>query len=262
MPNSQIAPAKPISDSEILAMYEIVLPLLSYNPEKLEVANVLQTHLRTLVPFHFLHYQVEDAGSLKSLRTRTERRGGIGVETGSEIVVEMAEDTSDVFDERIAESYDEVREWLKAKYPDQQFHYHLIRSDAPPMAAIGIGRHVEENNDFTDEDIKRLDQLASHILLLFRTIAAHDFGSDAFQYFDSFAKIGSRIANEHGLSETEAKLLPDIVFGHSNEEIAERHFVSLATVKTHVNHILKKTGTKNRVDFISKFFTSPEGVQL
>jgi DNA-binding NarL/FixJ family response regulator len=34
--------------------------------------------------------------------------------------------------------------------------------------------------------------------------------------------------------------------GLSNHQIADKLFVCLATVKTHVHHILKKTGCRNR----------------
>ncbi len=49
-----------------------------------------------------------------------------------------------------------------------------------------------------------------------------------------------------GLTVREAEVLRLIATGRSNAEIARRLFVSEATVKTHVNHIFAKTGSRDR----------------
>jgi DNA-binding NarL/FixJ family response regulator len=49
-----------------------------------------------------------------------------------------------------------------------------------------------------------------------------------------------------GLTEREADVLRLIAAGRSNTEIARALFVSEATVKTHVNHIFAKTGSRDR----------------
>lgn len=48
------------------------------------------------------------------------------------------------------------------------------------------------------------------------------------------------------LSERELEVLKLIVDGHSNQEIAKKIFVSLATVKTHVRNILNKLSVDDR----------------
>jgi DNA-binding NarL/FixJ family response regulator len=49
-----------------------------------------------------------------------------------------------------------------------------------------------------------------------------------------------------GLTEREAEVLRLIAAGHSNAEIGKELFVSEATVKTHVNRIFAKTGSRDR----------------
>jgi DNA-binding NarL/FixJ family response regulator len=49
-----------------------------------------------------------------------------------------------------------------------------------------------------------------------------------------------------GLTDREAEVLALIAGGHSNGEIARQLYVSEATVKTHVNRILAKTGARDR----------------
>ena len=49
-----------------------------------------------------------------------------------------------------------------------------------------------------------------------------------------------------GLTEREAEVLTLIALGRSNTEIAEQLFVAEATVKTHVNRIFAKTGSRDR----------------
>lgn len=53
-----------------------------------------------------------------------------------------------------------------------------------------------------------------------------------------------------GLTPREADVLRLIAAGRSNDEIARELYVSAATVKTHINHLLAKTGARDRAQLV------------
>ena len=52
------------------------------------------------------------------------------------------------------------------------------------------------------------------------------------------------------LTEREREVLIEIAHGLSNQEIADKLFISLPTVKTHVAHILAKINARDRVQAV------------
>src|SRR5262249_46075717 len=54
-----------------------------------------------------------------------------------------------------------------------------------------------------------------------------------------------------GLTRREAEVLAEVAAGLSNAEIAAKLFISDTTVKTHVNHLLVKTGMRDRAQLVA-----------
>jgi DNA-binding NarL/FixJ family response regulator len=69
------------------------------------------------------------------------------------------------------------------------------------------------------------------------------------------AALAARLAGRVGAAELtprELEVLQRMAAGHSNKEIAADLFVSEATVKTHVNHILAKLGCSDRTQAVTQ----------
>jgi two-component system vancomycin resistance associated response regulator VraR len=59
-------------------------------------------------------------------------------------------------------------------------------------------------------------------------------------------------ATNHEFTERELDILKELTTGDTNSEIAERLFISVATVKSHIQHLMDKTGFKTRTELVSE----------
>lgn len=116
---------------------------------------------------------------------------------------------------------------------------------------------------FEDDEVMRtaLDRKASGFLLksslpeeLIRgVIAAHDGGitlspSAAYRLVSQYLR---PLPSVHAdVTEAELTVLNLLCEGYSNAEIAEQLFVSEATVKSHVSHLMKKYGVSSRLKLV------------
>ncbi len=258
-----------ITEKDILSLYEGILPLLNNNPENLDVAHQLNKLLIRFIWYDFFHYTMTEVnkspGNEHFTMFKSQWTDKNESKTKYEIVASEEQDPDAIFDASIEHNYQNTIKRMKESVPDKpDYHYHRLISRVPQKVMVGFFKFKDkkEDNSFSENDLRIFKKLSPHILLLFGTILNPIFKTKSFQYFDAYSHICADVSNNFNLSESETKLLPEILFGYSNEEIAERNFVSLATVKKHIQHIFKKTGVKNRMDFIGKFFTSPERVEL
>ncbi|MCR5458028.1 MAG: response regulator transcription factor [Clostridiales bacterium] len=59
-------------------------------------------------------------------------------------------------------------------------------------------------------------------------------------------------ATNHEFTERELDVLKELSTGDTNTEIAERLYISVATVKSHIQHLMEKTGFKTRTELVSE----------
>lgn len=59
-------------------------------------------------------------------------------------------------------------------------------------------------------------------------------------------------ATNHDFTERELDVLKELTTGDTNAEIAKRLFISVATVKSHIQHLMEKTGFKTRTELVSE----------
>lgn len=259
-------PKRTLDDAAILSLYQTVLPYLYFNPENLDIPHEISKWLSDFIEYDSYHAMIDDSKD-KEERRRVSMIFTQPAKEDADIVPLVSFQTSSSpdstrFETAVKINYDKAIEAAKKLRPNiKEYHYFQLRSNETPQVVAGFFRRGP-GNPFTKKERELFKLLEPHLLLMYRCALNQLTQTQAFHYFDGFAKLASRLAQEHGLSDAEIRLIPDILFGYSNEEIAEREFISVATVKSHIQHILKKTGTKSRHDLIGKFFTSPDHVRL
>ncbi len=65
-------------------------------------------------------------------------------------------------------------------------------------------------------------------------------------------EINAQALNYLGISERESEVLNLLSAGHSNQEIADRLFISMNTVKTHLNNLYQKLEVSRRGQAVKK----------
>lgn len=68
----------------------------------------------------------------------------------------------------------------------------------------------------------------------------------------ALGSIDEKAIKEHSISKRELEILNLIAEGNSNQEIAEKLFISLSTVKTHCSNLFSKLDVKRRTQAIQK----------
>lgn len=84
--------------------------------------------------------------------------------------------------------------------------------------------------------------------VFFAVVLIYYFGSYLLAEARPVGTLSGSFVEQYGISPREQEVVLLINQGLSNREIAEKLFVSVATVKTHAHNIYEKTGAKSRYD--------------
>ena len=87
-------------------------------------------------------------------------------------------------------------------------------------------------------------------LLSFEQSQVHVLSDFAAQIVSAVWQAKAYRAIEERLTEREREILRLVAIGLTNREICDRLWVSMPTVKTHVSHLLAKTGSRDRVQLV------------
>ena len=89
----------------------------------------------------------------------------------------------------------------------------------------------------------------SLIITVFRLMILFLFSFLTFRMISSTENYDLKVfSTRYSLSPRETEVLALLLEGKKNDEIAEKLFISLSTVKTHIKAIFQKTGVRNRVE--------------
>ena len=115
--------------------------------------------------------------------------------------------------------------------------------DESIVAALSAGAAGYLTKDAARDDIRRaLEAAAAGQAVLDPSVQAALLKAAQ----QGVARPAAPAAPPDGLTDREVEVLALIASGLSNQEIAERLFVAETTVKTHVNRIFAKTGSRDR----------------
>ena len=130
---------------------------------------------------------------------------------------------------------------IKEQYPDQKVLVLSMFNEAAyinKMIALGANGYIlkkSTKNELVDAIKKILSGGDHYSDEVYKTIIGNIAGRKPKQ----------RLTLETDLSEREKEILVLITNEYSNQEIADRLFISIRTVETHKRNLLEKTGCKN-----------------
>ena len=179
---------------------------------------------------------------------------------------------------------------FRAKQAVEQFHHLLSISNASAALSVCKAGNVDlilmdvmtelyrSGLDAAEEIKKQFPQIKIIIVTSMPEYSwisrAKEIGVDSFWYKDGQKSrildvmertmAGERIfpdetplirignATNHEFTERELDVLKELTTGDTNAEIAGRLFISVATVKSHILHLMEKTGFKTRTELVSE----------
>jgi len=129
-------------------------------------------------------------------------------------------------------------EKIKKEFPDIKI---IIVTSMPEYSWLSRARKIGVDSFWYKDGQK------SNLLdVMERTMA----GESIYPDVTPLIRIGN--ATNHEFTERELDILKELTTGDTNAEIAERLFISVATVKSHVQHLMEKTGFTTRTELVSE----------
>lgn len=143
----------------------------------------------------------------------------------------------DVMTELDHSGLDAARE-IKRQFPEIKI---IIVTSMPEYSWLARAREIGVDSFWYKDGQK------DSILEVMRRTAA---GERIYPDRTPLIRIGN--ATNHEFTERELDVLKELTTGDTNAEIAARLGISLATVKSHIQHLMEKTGFKTRTELVSE----------
>ena len=132
----------------------------------------------------------------------------------------------------------EAAEEIKREFPATKI---IIVTSMPEYSWLAQARRIGVDSFWYKDGQKN-----SILEVMERTMAGEHI------YPDETPLIHIGNATNHEFTERELDILKELTTGDTNAVIAERLHVSLATVKSHIQHLMEKTGFKTRTELVSE----------
>ena len=132
----------------------------------------------------------------------------------------------------------EAAEEIKRQFPDIKI---IIVTSMPEYSWLERARKIGVDSFWYKDG-----QKDSILDIMERTMA----GAHIYPDKTPLMRIGN--TTNHDFTERELDVLKELVTGDTNAEIADRLCVSVATVKSHIQHMMEKTGFKTRTELVSE----------
>ena len=132
----------------------------------------------------------------------------------------------------------DAAEVIKQQFPDIKI---IIVTSMPEYSWLARAREIGVDSFWYKDG-----QKDSILDVMERTMAGEHI------YPDETPLICIGNATNHEFTERELDVLKELTTGDTNAEIAERLSISVATVKSHIQHLMEKTGFKTRTELVSE----------
>ena len=132
----------------------------------------------------------------------------------------------------------EAAEEIKKQFPEIKI---IIVTSMPEYSWLSRARKIGVDSFWYKDG-----QKDSILEVMERTMAGENI------YPDETPLIHIGNTTNHEFTERELDILKELATGDTNAEIAERLNLSVATVKSHIQHLMEKTGFKTRTELVSE----------